>query len=110
MEPIIIKNGKKNYAFYSDKIVVSKKDKIIHERKYSEIEKITYNPELSFKDHVIAILNRGGDSTCSYFRAGLAIFFDMKIEKRYPYVITIRMSRDDFDKIKDIFGTPIEIV
>ena len=51
MEPIIIKDWlEKEYAFHSDKIVITKKNKVIREVYHEEIKKITYNPKFGLKD------------------------------------------------------------
>jgi len=105
MEPIIIKRGKKEYAFLSDKLVVTKKDKVIGEIKYEEVGKIIYNPKFGIVD-LVGIFAPGGG--IYYFPKAFVI--RVKSKNDLEDALWIRLSKKEFEKVKDIFGAPVDII
>ena len=106
MEPIVIeyKYSRIKYVFHSDRLVAIKKsmlaknkEKVIGELKYDEIKEITYNPKFGLKDFF-----RGGDLIYKYEC--------FTISYRERGVLIMRVSKDDFEKIKDLFGIPIKMI
>jgi len=97
MEPIIIKNGRKEYAFYSDRIEVTKKDKIITTIRHDEIRDVTYNPKFGFKD----MLRRGTRHMPNSF----TFYYGSRYE-----VFTMCLSNYDFERVKTTFKIPIKLI
>ena len=106
MEPVIVKQGKREYAFYSDKIVVKKKNKITWEVPYDDIDEISYNPKFGFRDFFKRL---GGafiaypDCRCS--KNAFVIFL-----KSNNDIFLTPLSNEDFERIKHLFKIPIKIV
>jgi hypothetical protein len=107
MEPILIKKGKTLYAFYSDKLVITKKDKAIHEIHYDEIKKISYNPKFGFKDFMRILASRGIGIHYYFYNA---FTITLKVKKSNTDIVFVRFSNDEFEEIKDIFGMSIELI
>ena len=107
MEPLIIKNGKTEYIFYSDKIIITKKNQIIQEAHHDDIKEIIYNPKIGFKDFLNLIFQAvwvrapGG---YEYLNNIFVIF--LKSDRDIP----VRLSKGDFEKIKPFFKIPIKII
>jgi hypothetical protein len=104
MEPVVIKKGKTLYSFYSNRMVMAKKEKVVHEIYYHEIKEITYNPKYGLRDFLGNIL------ALSPYRLRDAFVIELKVQKGLSNFIRIMLSNDEFEKIKDVFGIPIELV
>jgi len=109
MESVTVKHGNKHFTFSSDKIVISKKDKIIRTIFYNEIEVIIYNPKFGFGDLfcILTLLStgQGGD----YFPNAFWIkYYDGK--SNLAKLVGIKVSNNDFEKIKNIVSVSIPIV
>ena len=103
MEPVIIKKGKREYAFYSDRIEVTKKNKTIGVIRHDEIKKISYNPKFGFKDllHYILLGIPHGKN---------AFNIVLKSKKRYEDEICLPISNDEFERVKTTFEIPIKLI
>ena len=102
MEPIVIKRGKKTYAFFSDRLEITKTDKLTHTIYYVDIEKITYNSRYDIRDFFYGLIPSGG-----LYNLRNVFVIDLKTPGSG---LAIRLSKDDFEKIKDILScVPIEV-
>jgi hypothetical protein len=101
MEPIIFERGKNRLTFFSDRLEIAWKNRTTHVIYYREVEKITYNPEFGFRDVVRCVFSRG----YSQMNSAFVIFFK---DSRFP--VPTRLSNDEFEKVKNIIPTPIELV
>ena len=109
MEPTVIKKGKKEYAFYSGRLVITKKDKIIREIYYHEIEKITYNPKFGIGDFFNCTFP-GADSF-SYSYNGFVMYLKAIAEKySLDCIVGMQLSADEFEEVKKIIGMPVKLV
>jgi hypothetical protein len=102
MEPIVVKKFIREYAFYSDKLVISNKRKILREIYYDMKEEVTYNPESGLRDYLLCFFTLGA----IYEKNALTI------RLKYPsrvYIATALFNHE-FEKIKDLFGVPIKLV
>ena len=105
---MIIVNRNRNYEFLDDRVIVTKKGKVIREVFYNEIEEITYNPKFGIKDllHIVFLLaivrTPGGHE---YFNKALVFF-----QKSIKDVLTVKVETKDFEEIKNLFKIPIKIV
>ena len=100
MEPIVIKYGKKEYIFSSDKIVEVTK-KTIREINHDEIDEITYNPKFEIKD-IFPILIAGGNG--SYFNKAFVVYLKQGLD------LHIKIQNEDFERIKYFFKMPIKLI
>ena len=106
MELLIIKQGKWKYVFYSDEVVVMKKNKVLRTVRHNEIEKITYNPEYGLKDSLKNILNIFLWVTdLPYSRNAFVMYLEPDGRN-----ISIKISNDDFERVKNTFKIPIELI
>jgi len=103
MNSAIIKNGKTKYIFSSDGIVMMKKDKIIQEIDYTEIRAVSYNPKFGFKDFLITIIPPSTEF-CHYYKA-FVIYL-----KSNNDIIGMRLSNDEFERVKSFFKMPVELI
>ena len=107
MEPIVIKKGKYEYSFYSDRIVSTKNGKPVYEVFYHEIEEITYNPKFGFKDFLTFLISVGVAFECA------PRFLMMRLKTRkisQMNVIGTKLSNKEFEKVKGIISVPIRMV
>jgi hypothetical protein len=108
MEPIVIKKSKTLYVFHSDRLVITKKDKVIREINYKEIKEITYNPKFGVNDLINRLLTY---SWSGHYYVSKAFVIDLKAGKNHLDVICMKLSNDEFEMIKDIFvDVPIDII
>jgi hypothetical protein len=106
VEPIVIGKSKERIVFYLDRLEGFKKDKIFLVVYYNKIKEITYNPKFGFKDLFLTIF-----SWLTYVADLSRLKNVLVISLKDSYdSIAIKMSNDEFEKVKDIFGIPIEIV
>lgn len=103
LEPIIIKKGKTEYAFHYDKLVITKKERILREIAYNEIREITYNPKFGWRDFLSII-------SFDFYRTYNAFVIDLKVQIGISDKVFMRLSSEEFEKIKDVFDMPIDIV
>ena len=107
MEPLVIKNGKTEFTFFSDKVVVRKKNQTIQEAYHNDIKEIIYNPKIGLKDflnlifQVVWVRTPGG---YEYLNNTFVIF--LKSDREIP----IGLSKGDFEKIRPFFKIPIKII
>ena len=102
LEQEIVKKGKKEYIFSSDKIVVKKKGEVIQEISHDEIAEMSYNPKFGVKDFFVLFLVR---ISSIYSYKAFVIYL-----KPSGNFIEIKLSNEDFERIKSFFKMPIKIV
>ena len=103
MNQLIIEQGKKKYIFSSDKIVVIKKNEVIQEIFLDEIDEVTFNPKYGFRDFFTTLFITIGLNYSYYYKA-FAVYL------RPEGCIHIKMSKENFEKVKSFFKIPIRIV
>jgi len=69
------------------------------------MEKITYNPKFGFRDFVMSF--RISDGIC-YHPKTLSIFY--KAKNGNTDGVYMKMSQDEFERLKHVCGNPITIV
>jgi len=102
MEPIIIKKGKKEYTFYSDKLVITKGSNVIRSIRHDEISEITYNPKFGINDLIGVLIPLPG--------SGREFPNAFVIHLRPKGFVNMKLSNDEFERIKHTFKMPIELV
>jgi hypothetical protein len=108
MEPWVVKRGKEEYVFHSDRRVMSRKGKLIHEIRYHEIMEITYNHRFGLRDFLHIIISGALSSyNDEYLPNALFIRWKSGGEEYYTRML---IRRDDFEKIRNIIPVPIELI
>jgi len=103
MGPIVVKKGKTEYTFHYDKLVIIKKQKIVREISYTDIRGITYNQKFGWRDLLSALYY-------NFYRTYNAFVIDLKKQIGISNIVFIRLTNEEFNKIKDVFGMPVEII
>jgi len=108
MESVTIEQWSRKYTFYSDKIVqVTKKGRIIREISYDHVTEVTYNPKFGIKDFFTYIIGVHGGNN-SYAPKSFVAYIEPS-KQSGPH-ICLKISKENFEKVKSFFKMPIRIV
>jgi len=104
MEPVIIKyGGKREVAFFPDRLAIMKGNRVIETISHDEIEFATYNPKFNLKDLFFIIIQ----DPVAYRYMYNAFTVVLKSKRR---TLMLRLSNDEYEKIKDTFKPHIGLV
>jgi len=103
MEPVIVKNVRREIVFFPDRLEIMKRNEIIETISYDEIKNAVYNPEFNLKDLLVIMLILPDSHLC------LPNAFTVVFRSKGRF-FRLTLSNGEYEKIKDIFKPPIELI